>query len=186
MVEYASDDEQLPMFRLRIKATNNAGSDVYNFYYVPTIPEIVLLNSTLVKGDDVDNSKTTTDIKMMFCFKVPELQKEKNSGTLISMGATVKYDYSGETWGDWSLKIAGEDGLYERFWRKYDMMIQNSNQTINCLLNLTLTQLQMLNISTPKLLFNQPVLIERIKCKIGSNKFEITEAIYRTLREYQD
>ena len=186
MVEYASDDEQLPMFRLRIKATNNAGSDVYNFYYVPTIPEIVFLNSTLVKGDDIDNSKTTTDIKMMFCFKVPELQREKNSGTLISMGTTVKYDYSGETWGDWSLKIAGEDSLYERFWRKYDSMIQGSNQTINCLLNLTLTQLQMLNISTPKLLFNQPVLIERIKCKIGSNKFEITEAIYRTLREYQD
>ena len=187
MVEYASDDEQLPMFRNRIKMTKSDGNDVYNFFYVPTVPEIILLNSSLVKeGDDIDNSKTTADIKMMFCFKVPELQKEKNSGTLISMGTTVKYDYPGEIWGNWSLRIAGEDGLYERFWRKYDMMIQSSNQTIYCNLNLTLSQLQMLNICTPKLLFNQPVLIERIKCKIGIDKFEITEAVFKTLREYQD
>lgn len=96
------------------------------------------------------------------------------------------YDYSGETWGNWNLKIAGEDGLYERFWKKWDMVIQNSNQTVNCILNLTLTQLQMLNMCTPKLLFNQPVFIERIKCKIGNNKFEITEAVFRTLREYED
>ena len=102
------------------------------------------------------------------------------------MGTTVKYDYPGEIWGNWSLRIAGEDGLYERFWRKYDMMIQSSNQTIYCNLNLTLSQLQMLNICTPKLLFNQPVLIERIKCKIGIDKFEITEAVFKTLREYQD
>ena len=66
------------------------------------------------------------------------------------------------------------------------MMIQSSNQTIYCNLNLTLSQLQMLNICTPKLLFNQPVLVERIKCKIGIDKFEITEAVFRTLREYQD
>lgn len=58
--------------------------------------EIILLNSSLVKeGDDIDNNQTTADIKIMFCFKVPELQK-KNSGTLISMGTTVKYDYPGE------------------------------------------------------------------------------------------
>ena len=69
---------------------------------------------------------------------------------------------------------------------EYDMMIQSSNQTIYCNLNLTLSQLQMLNICTPKLLFNQPVLIERIKCKIGIDKFEITETVFRTLREYQD
>jgi hypothetical protein len=187
MVEYASDDEQLPMFRLRIKSTTSAGDNVYNFYYTPTIPEVVFLNSTLQKGDDnVDNSKTTEDIKMMFCFKVPDLQKEKNSGVSISMGTTTMYDYSGETWGNWNLKIAGEDGLYERFWKKWDMVIQNSNQTVNCILNLTLTQLQMLNMCTPKLLFNQPVFIERIKCKIGNNKFEITEAVFRTLREYED
>ena len=187
MVEYASDDEQLPMFRNRIKMTKSDGNDVYNFFYVPTVPEIILLNSSLVKeGDDIDNNQTTADIKIMFCFKVPELQKEKNSGTLISMGTTVKYDYPGEIWGNWSLRIAGEDGLYERFWRKYDMMIQSSNQTIYCNLNLTLSQLQMLNICTPKLLFNQPVLIERIKCKIGIDKFEITETVFRTLREYQD
>ena len=187
MVEYASDDEQLPMFRNRIKMTKSDGNDVYNFFYVPTVPEIILLNSSLVKeGEDIDSSKTTADIKMMFCFKVPELQKETNSGALIGMGTTVKYDYPGEIWGNWSLRIAGEDGLYERFWRKYDMMIQSSNQTIYCNLNLTLSQLQMLNICTPKLLFNQPVLIERIKCKIGIDKFEITEALFRTLREYQD
>lgn len=187
MIEYASEDEQVPMFRIRVRATKSDGNDVYNFYYTPTIPEIVLLNSSVMKeGDDIDNSKTNTDIKMMFCFKVPSLQKEKNSGTLISMGTTVKYDYTGDIWGNWSLKIAGDDGLYERFWRKYDNMIQNSNQTMYCNLNLTLSQLQMLNIYTPKLLFNQPVLIERIKCKIGTNKFEITEAVFRTLREYQD
>lgn len=187
MVEYESEDEQLPMFRLRIKATTSTGDNVYNFYYTPTIPEVVFLNSTLVKNEDsVDNTKTTTDIKMMFAFKVPNLQKEKNSGTLISMGTTTKYDYDGEVWGDWSLKISGNDGLYEKFWKRYDMVIQDSNQTVNCILNLTLAQLQMLNIYTPKLLFNQPVLIERIKCKIGNNKFEITEAVYRTLREYKD
>lgn len=187
MIEYASEDEQLPVFRLQVKITKSDGNDVYNFFYVPTIPEIVLLNSSLVKeGEDVDNSKTTADIKIMFCFKVPDLQKEKNSATLISMGTTVKYDYQGDIWGNWSLKIAGDGSLYERFWKKYDMMIQNSNQTIYCNLNLTLSQLQMLNICTPKLLFNQSILIERIKCKIGTDKFEITEAVFRTLREYQD
>lgn len=193
-VEMKADDEQLPVFfgyKNMTKIVDGKEIRYRHDHIAPGISDTRSLKTFLTSSNnstasfDSVGDENGGDMPLMFCYKIPALQLERVwKKALLPMGTTGRYDMNGNAWCNLSLNISGEGGLYDRFWKTYDNMICRSNQTVTCRLNMPLHILQNLKFHTPKLLFNQPVLIERIKCRIGNGKCEITEATFRTLRSY--
>lgn len=179
VVDFSASDEQLPMMEYDNTGTPSAADSVKNFKILaPNIDSCMhLVTRFSERGDQ-------SSMPFMFCFQLPYLQH--TSDGFFPGGTTSKYDWNGNAWNDFSLSICGKDGIQEKLWKKYDEMIRHSYQSVTCSMNLPLSVLQNLKLYTPKMLFNQPILIERIKCKIGNGKCKITEAVFRTLRPYED
>ncbi|MDR1437050.1 MAG: hypothetical protein LBI65_02910 [Candidatus Symbiothrix sp.] len=85
---------------------------------------------------------------------------------------------------DVSLTCNREDGLYNRFWKKYDAFIRHSNQEVACSLRLTDRQILQFNMYEIAYLDNQPLIPKQIKYKLNQ-KEGISEGIFRTLRFYR-
>jgi hypothetical protein len=181
VVDTASLDEQLPLFAAYYY--DPEGKEEHR-YILPGVMETALVNSTLVYSDsDKEQTAPKRDTPIMFCFSLPRLQQQV---VPLPAGTTAAYDWTGSGWSDVSLNIAYDHSLAGRFFAPYSHFLSYSNFAVNCLLRLPLSRLQTLDLSTPKLLFNQPVLVERIKCRIGTGIFEITETTFRTLKSYED
>lgn len=183
--DHNSDDEQLAEVFLMEQLDKNPSTGAYDIegYLSPIVSNRRNVNTTLFinnEGQDTDQSEMPT----MFCFRVPAIAP--NGRRRKTVGTPYSRSYEQEDWGNLSLTCQGEDGLYNKLWKTYDTCLRYSFHTVHCSMNIPFVKLQQLKLHTPKLLFNQPVLIERIKCKIGNGKCEITEAIFRTLRPYTD
>lgn len=178
---FKSKDEQLALAALLENlGPDSTGVNQIDGYLTPILNGRRNLNSTLY----LDNEKQADEensTPIIFCFCVPELG---NTNKTVPVGTPYSTGFGGKKWGNLSLAYHEPEGLYNTFWKTFDSCLRNSFNLLTCKLNLPLHRLQMLNIYTPKLLFNQPVLIEKIKCKIGNEKFEITEATFRTIRQY--
>lgn len=177
--EMTSEDEQLA----EVVIMEYSGDASVESYLLPIVGNRRNVNTTLYINDKAQDS-SNAEMPLMFCFRVPAISPEgtsrKTCGTPYSSG------FEEGEWGNLSLTYQGEHGLYNAFWKKYDTCLRSSFHTVRCPMNIPFVKLQQLKLHTPKLLFNQPVLIERIKCKIGNGKCKITEAVFRTLRAYED
>jgi hypothetical protein len=180
IVELTCSDEQLPMFRASYFDPSREDDMTYLF---PGIPETVLANSTLVfSDDDTEQAEKGYSIPVMFCFSTPYLTTSMD----IPVGTTSPYDSGGSGWGSTALNFTWNNGIRNRRYVQYDFMLGRSNHQVYCLLRLPLSILQTMDLTRPKLLFGQPVLVEHVKCHIGTGIFEITETAFRTLRHYED
>lgn len=179
--DLASDDEQLAAASL-IELYAMEPFTIES-YLLPIVGGRKNRNTTLYINDEAQKDENS-EMPFMLCFRVPAAGP---GGTRrITSGTPYASGFESGTWGNLSLTCQGENGLFNTFWKTYDNCLRTSFHTVQCSLNMPFTQLQQLKLHTPKLLFNQPVLIERIKCKIGNGKCQITEATFRTLRPYQD
>lgn len=183
--ELESGDEQLAETSLLEIVGNDPASGVTKFegYILPIVGSRRNANTTLYINNEAQNN-SETNMALMFCFRAPAMQANGKKSKVV--GTPYPYSSVDNKWGNLSLTYQGEDGLYNKLWKTYDNCLRNSFHTVRCSMNIPFIKLQQLKLHTPKLLFNQPVLIERIKCKIGNGKCEITEAIFRTLRPYED
>lgn len=179
VVEFSATDEQLPM--MEYDSTSSPAGNASNKNFKILVPNIDSCMHLVTRYGDKGKQ---SDMPFMFGFNIPYLQHTTDGA--FPAGTTSRYDWNGNQWTDFSLSICGEGGIQEKLWKKYDELVRHSYQSITCTMNLTLPVLQSLKLYTPKLIFNQPVLIERIKCKIGNGKCKVTEAIFRTLRPYSD
>ncbi|MDR2130555.1 MAG: hypothetical protein LBP56_05230 [Odoribacteraceae bacterium] len=181
LLDLAAPDEQLPVFRLHYL---DPARGYEMAYLMPGIPETVLVNSTLVfSDDDKEQAEKKITIPIMFCFSLPSLQTAMS----VPVGTTGAYDESGSGWGgNLALNYTWTNGIRNRKYVQYDLTLARSNHPVSCLLRLPLPRLQTLDLTTPKLLFHQPVLIERVKCRVGTGTFEVTETLFRTLKHYEE
>lgn len=183
--ELKSDDEQLAeVFLMEILEKNpSTGLTEFESYVLPMVGNRRNVNTTLFINNEVQDADQS-EMPTMFCFRVPATTPKGKPRKTV--GTPYSYSFEEGEWGNLSLSYQGEHGLYKSFWKTYDTCLRSSFHTIRCSMNIPFVKLQQLKLHTPKLLFNQPVLIERIKCKIGNGKCEITEAIFRTLRPYEE
>ena len=88
------------------------------------------LNSSIVFDsiNESDSSDTTivqdesssNELKAMFCFVAREITGKSDCGTVLDVDK-----YNSVLW-NYTLAYHGPNGLYERFWRRYDNMLRNS------------------------------------------------------------
>ncbi|RHJ83555.1 hypothetical protein [Parabacteroides sp. AM08-6] len=148
--------------------------------YAPFVGTSRTMNSSIVwsspsgaeSTDDATQDKS--ELKPMLCFTV-----HRNSNTDI--GTIYDCLLSEHLW-DYALCYNGKNGLYEKFWRKYDDMLRNSMRPVTA--KLMLSDLDKMNISAYEkvLINNQELLPDIIKYDIG--KKDITECSFYTTRIY--
>lgn len=151
--------------------------------------EISYNNSNEKSNTDKDNEEDELDI--MMCFSVPGLQKDvyqfsaAGKNTLYyPMGTSFLYKADGTQWGSLNLQVTGKYSLYDRFYKERDDMLQNANQIIIISAILPHHVIVEMDITEPKIISGQKVLIERIDYVMG--RPDLCKITARTLHQYSD
>lgn len=140
------------------------------------------LNSKIVpdnaptQGNKTDNStQKKSELKPMLCFTAHRTSRN-DSGTIYA------YLDTRERMWNYSLAYNGPDGLFEKFWRKYDDMLRNSMRPVTT--KMLLKDIDKLNISAHEkvVINNQELLPNVIKYNVGKNVD--TECTFLTTKLY--
>lgn len=176
------------------------GTDPHkSFIYLtaPFIGDISHKNTELIiTGESGAKDENDGQLDVMFCFSIPDKQKHEYYDNYYYFAGTVwSYDNSDTSWGDLSL-VANEipldinpstkatDNIYNKFYEKRDNMLKYANQQINYEAIIPSQIIEGMDISTPKIILGQKVLIERIDYVIGQP--DLCQITCRTLHQYTD
>jgi hypothetical protein len=135
---------------------------------------IVLDNEPRGGGADADTAQKKTELKAMLCFTA------HTAGRRCDMGTVYAHDLGGERLWDYALCYNGPDGLYEKFWRRYDGMLRNAFRPVTTEALLPDTVKINLPPHRKVLLQGQEVLPNIIKYHIGKKKE--SECTFLTIR----
>lgn len=137
---------------------------------------IVLDNEPRQGGSSTEKEKKESELKPMLCFVYHDPSKKADIGTIYA------YDFGGNKYWNYALCYNGPDGLYEKFWRKYDEMLRNSMRPVTA--RLMLSETDKLNVTAYEkvMLTNQELLPNVWKYHIG--KKTDTECTFLTTKLY--
>ncbi len=126
--------------------------------------KIVLDSEPRESSDSTDKSQNKTELKPMLCFTA------HLSGKKFDIGTIYAHIGMNERIWDYALCYNGPDGLYEKFWRKYDNMLRNSFRPVTT--ELLIPETLKLNLPAHEkiILNNQEVLPNVIKYYLGKKK----------------
>ncbi len=173
------DYESLPMVYIRIPLS------VDSLYMpIPFISDEISLNSRIQSEseDKMSLDKSNTECPVMFCFFKGRAAGNSEYNKMAS-GTTQHYDNSGEIFADYDLVLSGINGLYEKFWKSFNNILQNSFQPIK--LNLNLQNMNTFKMHKGKMLNGQPLIPESIKYEISNSGIKVIEAKFRTVKLYK-
>lgn len=130
-------------------------------------------------------------LDVMMCFSVPGLQKDifrlsagAQNTLYYPMGSSFLYKADGTQWGSINLQVTGKYNLYDRFYTELDEMLQKANQKIIIDASLPQHMIVTMDITTPKIISGQKVLIERIDYVVG--RPDLCQITARTLHLFPD
>lgn len=160
--------------------------NIHPWFIYPYVRTTRALNSSiLINGatgntgseKQIDKSKTEDGLKPILCFISHDVARKCDIGTIYN------YDYNGVKLWNYTLSYNGEDGLYEKFWRKYDMLLRNSFVDVS--VEQLLPEADKLSLSSYKkvIIKNQEYLPNVIKYIPG--KHIPTECTYLTTKLYE-
>lgn len=160
--------------------------NIHPWFMYPYIESARALNSSvLIDGatgntnteKDVDKSKTENELKPVLCFVSHDAARKCDIGTIYN------YDYNRVKLWNYTLSYNGEEGLYEKFWRKYDTLLRNS--FIDISVDQILSEADKLSLSSYKkvVIRNQELLPNIFKYMPG--KRVSTECTYLTTKLYE-
>lgn len=95
---------------------------------------------------------------------------------------THRYDNMGNTWGTFDLTTKS---LYERFWKKFDQVIQSSYHDVSGSAQLSMTDVMNLKFDKQYLLDNQTVLPTSIQYELSDDGVEVTNLSVKTTKVYE-
>lgn len=152
------------------------------------------LNSKIVVGDseNTNTSKESSEVNsdnnslepmLAFFYNVHNYPRGTitNYGMRWSSAGLGKEEY--RLW-DYSLCYNGDDGIFERFYRRYDEIYRNSLHSVKVSLLLPTKLKQSLPAHLPVYLFGQDLLVNRFKYSIGGKKEPIETELF-TIRSYE-
>lgn len=161
-------------------------------FTLPYIGNLRNMNTYLsITNDGKIQEEEETVLSPMLCFSVPGWQRNGHYGDatniyyqLFKMGSCFNYDRAGNKWGELNLIFTGDDNLYDAFYTYRDRMLRYANQVRVIPMNLPLEEIEGMDLSKPKIIDGEKVLIEKIDFVFG--KPEICEVTARTLHEYPE
>ena len=153
------------------------------------IGQVQYLNSSLklfssdgsesVPATDMDKSSDDTMYLMLaFAYRV----NSTTGGTVTNYGVDDSYTY--HRLGDYSLIYNGDDGIFERFYRKYDTLLRNSMHEVEAQLNLPMSVAQNLSAIGKVNIQGVDLLINTMKFSVGT-KSNLSEASLYTVNIYE-
>lgn len=114
------------------------------------------LQSAIQLSDESITDKTSsTELKPMLCFVY--------RSTSYDIGTLSNYDKTGVRLWNYSLQYNGEDGIFERFWRRYDNLLRNAFLEVE--FNLLLSEKDKFQLSSHEKIniLSQEYLLSKIK-----------------------
>lgn len=170
--------------------------DAGAYAYVPDVGGIRHLN-TLLSVDSQQKEEDNSDLSLAFCFATGLAEYTTNNHTYKYMAGSIReYDYNYIKWGNFNMLVndvgigntmPGFDytkNLYNYFWAKRDQMLQKANVQIICDSNIPIHKIIQMDITTPKIISGQKVLIERIDYVVG--RPDLCQITARTLHLFPD
>lgn len=187
--------EMQPEFRRRDGSANISPLSSYyqNNVYI-CIGKARWQNSTLLiygqNSEDVPDAETVGSGKdklyPMLCFSKKYDDNTYSGGTILDTTTIFESRRPGKIvkWSDYSLTFNGENGIFEKFYRRYDDILRNSFHIIRARLLLEdRTKMEMSAIA-PVVIQGMRALPDVIRYTIGSEK-SISECTFRTIRLYE-
>lgn len=173
--DVSCDFESLPMVNLRVQNDD--------FIAFPFISNEISMNSKIKLETEnkksVDASKN--DCPIMFCFYAGRAVGNDNYENRVH-GTTQHYKNTGDSFADYDLVLSGSYGLYEKNWKLFNNILQNSFQPLK--LNLNIDNISSFKMHKGKMLNGQPLIPELIKYEISSSGIKVIEAKFRTAKIY--
>lgn len=166
--------EQMPEFRtLKYTQVNDDDSvtqDVGTFLYIGSY---ITLNSTMVvateDNSESDEKEATTPVMLAFPYMTADG---------MPCGTVTAYDNFSTNRPrifDYSLTYYGSDGIFEKFYRDYDLLLRNSLQQMKVKLLLSQSQKQNLSSYAKVVIRNVSFFFNKLKFTLGG-KSEPTES----------
>jgi hypothetical protein len=187
--EFESSDEFIPMILSYFTTGAKTGEGVASTMRMP-IPFIGAprhLNSYVkTSSGDIEEDKENS-CPLGFCFAIGRskvVQAYKNS-TMHFLGTILAYDNAGNRWGESSLLYNGENGLFEKNWKKYDDILRGSNPVLTGKINLPQTKIASLRMDRLKIIHGQPVLPLSIKYEQKNGFTEVKEMQFKCIKGYE-
>lgn len=184
--EEVSSPDTVPSIYLKNTITGSGGSYSYEVYLGPVAGEGRFLNSRIIydssseKPTNTDDAQSATELPIMLCGVSSDIYSTHDQGTIYN------YCYVGERTGvrklwDYSLAYNGEDGLFEKFWRRYDLLLRNSLRPVTY--RMLLTEADKLTLAAHELVVidGQRLLPNVLRYTVGRRV--ITECDFLTTRQ---
>jgi len=184
--------EQMPEVRtlkyIQDNGDDTVSRDMRRFLYIGSY---ATLNSSMkvTTEDDTETEEDTVTTPVMLAF--PYLAGSMPCGTIT--GYDIYYQYDGKFGNhrvseellrkkifDYSLTFYGEEGIFEKFYRDYDLLLRNSLQELKVKLLLSNSQKQNLPAHAKVVVRGVPFFFNKLKFTLGG-KSEPVESELRTI-----
>lgn len=106
-----------------------------------------------------------------------------NPYTSHRFGTTQKYTEYGQKVAPFDLT---PEGIYEPFWEAYNELLLNQMPELKVTLNLNTSDRHLIDVTRPKLLDGNPVIIKSISYSMSENKNTLAEAVLLPIIRYSD
>lgn len=134
------------------------------------------------------NSTSTQTLKPMLCLYYHDVANQINIGTIHN------YSLTGTKLWNYTLAYNGKDGIFEKFWRKYDALLRNAFLDVRGDFILTETQKMTMSSHSKIIVDSQMMIANQInyvpgrrmpmECRFFSTKLQEPVSIAKTMDEY--
>lgn len=161
-------------YRQKVNDSDTLTRDMGKFLYAGNY---VTLNSTMkvTTEDNTETNEETATTPVMLAF--PYCTTYMPCGTVTAYDL---YSYEKHKIFDYSLTYYGEDGIFEKFYRNYDLLLRNALQELKVKLLLSQSQKQNLPSHAKIVIRGVPFFFNKLKFTLGG-KSEPTESELRTI-----
>lgn len=190
-----STDDKIPFNQISLLYYYPNLGDVH-YLSAPYIGQITHKNSDLVlTGHTKAEEEDVNEMDVMLCFSVPSKQRNPGLRSYYYAGTIWSYDNEDQTWGTFSLvanevvgdvnpTTKGTDNIYNRFYQLRDDMLKRANQQIIYEAFIPASVIANMDITNPKIILGQSVLIERIDYVLG--RPDLCQITARTLHLFPE
>lgn len=138
--EEVSTPDTVPAIEIKVNANVDGSNYTADVDFAPMAGEGRFLNSRIVydneKPTDADSAQSITELPIMLCGVIQGVLSTHDLGSIHNYYYGTSLLSARKLW-DYSLAYNGEDGLFEKFWRRYDLLLRNALRPVTYRMLLT-------------------------------------------------